>query len=251
MAEQKEKHMKGQPFFFDEHIFDENDLTNLPVEEPPEEAEFTNSQLTAAKEKAFEEGKKAGFKESEESLTKQNLTLLDKISGHISKLFDAEQQRATIHENEAVHLTIKIMQKLFPIYAEKHGSEELTHIIKTALTDQSIPQKLKIELNPSQQVGMDTFLKENKHAINKDIELLENPALSHNECHITWPDGGIICNRDMIVEKIFTSAKDALAERGITVHDKEDDVNNIVKENTEEHAGDDTDVPTEPITQDQ
>ena len=212
--------MSGEPFLFDNNVFDDDNLADMAEEEIQARLEFTKDELAAEKINSYEEGKIAGFKESEAGLTKTTLMLLQKIERDMAVLFAAEHDRSKEYEEESVHLSLCIIQKLFPIYMQGHGEAELKSAIKTALSDYNTPEKIKIELQKDILVSIEGYIKKLECSLHKEITLIPNENLNQNECNISWPNGGIICNRTNISEKILTIMKETLAERGISVHDE-------------------------------
>ncbi len=212
--------MKGQPFFFDTNNFDD-DTASIVEEDVPEEPEFTQTQLNDAKAAAYEDGKKAGFKDSQDSIEKQNLALLQKIDQQIQTLHAAEQERSALFENEAVHLSLKIMQKLFPCYARAHGDAELEAAILAAISEQKTPDKVSIRLHETMAEQIESAVKKSDASINT-LTLQSSADFNMTQAQILWDGGGLLYNHDVIAQKTFEIIKDTLAERGITVHDKED-----------------------------
>ena len=223
--------MKGQPFFFDSNIFDDDH--QLSEEEIAAQPEFTKDEMAQAQKAAFEKGKKAGFKESEDGITNKMLGILQKIEQDISVLFSAEDKRNKIYEEEALHLTAKLFTKSFPRYMEEYGHEELKTLIITALSDNMTPEKISISLNKDLHEALSVFLKTQEDILNKQISLKTDNELSDNDCRISWPGGGVICNRDATIEKIFDILNQSLAERGISLHDNNEQSNNDTNESGE------------------
>ena len=214
--------MGGEKFLFDNNMFDDDDLVSMTEEELSAIPEFTKDQLENARNKAFQAGKKAGIKESEEGLTKATLALLQKIERDMSILFAAEHDRTLEYESEAVHLSLAVIQKLFPLYTKEYGGGELEAAIKSILTNHNIPTKIEIEMHGDILSNMAKYIDDIGGDLNKKITMTANNNLNKGECNISWANGGIICNRDDIAEKTLEIMKETLAERGISVHDKED-----------------------------
>ncbi len=212
--------MNGEKFLFDKNMFDDDPLVGMEEEEIAL-PEFTKDQLEAEKSKAFAQGVKAGIKESEAGLTKATLSLLQKIERDMGILFAAEHDRANEHESEAVHLSLSIISKLFPLYSQENGNEELKNAIKTALSTHNAPSQVQIEMHSDILEKVKDNINDIGSDLNKKITMIPNSKLSKSECNISWPNGGIICNRDEIAEKTLQIIKEALADRGISVHDKE------------------------------
>ena len=211
--------MKGQPFFFDSNIFDDD--SQLSEEELAAQPEFTRGEMEQAKASSFEEGKRAGFKDSEENITNQMLGILQKIESDMGILFAAEDNRNKTYEAEALHLSATIFTKAFPQYMETHGQDELKVSITSALSDQITPTKIQIELNKTLHTALSGFLKDQENTLQKQVTLVADDTLSDNNCRISWPEGGLICNRENTAKKIFEILNRSLAERGISLHDGE------------------------------
>ncbi len=215
----EKQHMDGQPFFFDNNVFDDDPLVGMGDTEKPE---FTASDMEQARQKAFLEGKNAGFKESETGLTNNILAILKKLERDIVILFAAEDDRSKTYEEEAVHLTLLTIEKLFPLYTKKCGTEELLSAIETALTSHKTPSKINIELQDTGLEPLKEYIDKLEGDLHKQVTLIKNSALQKDECNILWPDGGIICSRNDISKKILETMKETLADRGVSVHDEEE-----------------------------
>lgn len=217
--------MKGQPFFFDENIFDEDHL-----QEEEDQPEFTREQLLNEKKKSFKEGHQAGFTESENSLTQKMLIALNAIEQNMSALFAAEGNRNKTYEVEATHLATKICQKLFPEYMTALGENELRKAIATSLSAHTTPPEICIRLNPETAQSLSEFIQEQQEALHKKIEIKPDQSLSINTCNFDWPGGGVIIDREDITQKTFDILVQSLAEHNITLHDE--------NENLKDHAAD-------------
>lgn len=227
--------MKGQPFFFDTNNFDDDGASKVE-EEPPEEPEFTQTQMNEAKALAHAEGKKEGHKESQDSIEQQSLALLQKLDLDIQKLNIEEKKRSALFENEAVHLSLKIMEKLFPALEEQFSGAELEAAIISALSNQKTPDKVTIKLHETMEEQIQSAIKKSDVDLNA-ITLSAQTNFSKAQTQILWDGGGLIYNHNIIAQKTFEIIKDTLAERGITVHD-------------EENSQSDNDAPSEKNTAD-
>lgn len=211
----------GQPFFFDQHIFDSDDPRSYE-ENKPEKPEFTSTELEAAKVQAFEEGRKAGIHENEASLTQSVVGLLQKLDRDMSVLFAAEDDRAKNFEVECLHLTTSIISKLFPVLNEKHGDAELNAAISKALAGHNEVANVRLEIHDTLLESLRGFLAEQNAG--KNIALSENSALGLDEFRMQWPNGGLIVNRLKIADEIVNLMKETLAENGVNVHDEQEQI---------------------------
>jgi len=222
--------MKGQPFFFDENIFDEDDPRQNDVEEEVQKPEFTKDELQAARDAAYQDGVKAGYAQSEEDLTQKMLTVLNQAHAQIQALFIAEQERIECYESEAAHLSFKAMQKVFPLLAKHYEEEELKQAIIGALQPYHDAPALQLKCAQDMSDALSGFVKENMPDLFKRIDFIEDSTLSSRTCHILWPEGGVILDRDEITQKIFAIIEETLAERGIQGHDEEDHAEDQIEE---------------------
>lgn len=206
----------GQPFFFDGLIFDSDD-PYASDKDAPEQPEFTASQMDEEKAKAYQEGKNAGLHEAERSLTQSILTVLQNIDRGMSTLQTAETIRAKQYQTECLHLTTSIMAKLFPVFNAQYGYAELEQALLEQLETHQSVEPLSIEVHNSLLDQMQQFLDQNNLA-NK-VTLRPDPALDVYAFRMSWPDGGLIVNRDRIVQEILDMMKETLAEYGVSVHD--------------------------------
>lgn len=224
--------MKGQPFFFDSNNFDDENL--MSDEARANEPMFSPNEMEQMKAESFEEGRKAGFTESENSITNKTLNILQKVEGDMTVLFAAEEKRNKNFEKETLHLSASIFNKAFPQYMEAYGREELKNSITTALSDHMTPEKIKIELNPTLLDALSDFFKNQESTLQKKITLKPNDTLSDYDCRIAWEGGGLICNRENTTQKIFDILHQALAEHGISLHDETEQVKNDETDVSEE-----------------
>lgn len=215
--------MSGRPFFFDGNIFDEDspDFYDKKLSEE-QELKYSDEQAQEIQKQAFEEGRRAGLKEAEGGITRQIQTLIGALQHDVKGLYNAEEQRGALYENEAVHLSLKIYRKLFPLLSQDFGVKEIEKSIITALQKHKTPERISIELRPQLLEQLETFLKEQELQLDKTIKLVANESLTAMEYRILWPEGGIISNRDSIAQKTAEIMQEALAENGINVHDEDE-----------------------------
>ncbi len=228
--------MDGQPYFFDANVF-EDDLS--PAGERQQEPEFTRDEIEAAQKKAFADGKAAGFKESEDGLTQKTLNILNKLERDYSVLLAAENDRMHNYQSDSAALCLSIMRKVFPAYTKQYGADEIKHALSEALSSHSVPEKIVVDIHTDLLEQVEAHIKDLEQSLHKHITLRANPSFGMDQCHVHWPDGGIICNRQKIAEQTITLIKDALAERGINSHDEESLDNPLSEDTTADEANSD------------
>ena len=239
--------MKAKPFLFDSNIFEDDHP--LSEEESAKKPEFSREDMEAAKLSAFAEGRKEGFQESQESMTNTMLGLLQKIESDVGVLFASEEKRKKDFEQSATHLAAQIFNKAFPVYMEAHGLEELRAAVTESLSSHMMPEEIVVEINDAVFGPFTKLIEEHTDALQKQIDFKSDPALPEYACRISWPGGGLLCDRNALAEKIFNILNHSLAEQGFTIHDgansKKDaagDGDVTESDNTEISEGEDTGI---------
>ena len=222
-------HRKGQPFFFDLNVFDEQGRMTSKNKGPP--LEFTAPDMEKARAEAFEEGRKAGFTEGQGGLIKQILNLMQNIRQNSSLLFAAEDERKALYEAEALNLTYSIVRKIYPLLYRHSGLDDVREKLKEIVAADLKGHSLIIEVPASLAEETEKFLKQEQMTPEAGYQLVASPTLRGTECTLRWADGGAIHDPKNIALKIFSILEETLAARGITVHDGEDDFLDSVPEN--------------------
>ncbi len=222
--------MKPQPFLFDSNIFDED--MPLTEEERAKLPEFSKDEMEAARVRAYEEGKNAGLQESLESINNTNLVLLQKIERDLGVLFAAEEKRQKEYEQSATHLATQIFTKAFPTYMDAHGVNELCTAVSNALAAHMVPETIQIEINGSVFSPFTELIREHADNLQKQITFKADASLPDYACRISWPGGGLLCDRSALTEKIFNILNHSLAEHGFSLHDKADNKKDATSDKT-------------------
>ncbi len=211
---------KGQPFFFDQNIFDEHGRMTAKNKGPP--LEFTAPDLEKAKSEAYEQGRKAGFAEGQAGLTKQVLALVQSIRQNSSLLFAAEDERKAIYEAEALNLTYSIIRKIFPLLSRHSGIEDVREKLREIVAAGLKSNTLIIEVPAALAEETRKFMEQERMTPETGFVLSPSPSLRGTECRLSWADGGALHDPKNIALKIFSILEETLAARGITVHDEGD-----------------------------
>lgn len=211
--------MKGQPFFFDENIFDEDDPRQDVHEDIVQKPEFTQDQLQAAKESAYQEGMRAGFAQSEGGLTQKMLEVLNLTHNQIETLFVAESERCARYEAETVALTYAVFKKSFPYVLDRCGAEEIKTALAHTLQDYKDMPKLRVHCAPDMVQPLQDFVTKNLPDMANNVSFQPDPSFVNTRCQILWADGGLILNKREITQKISAIMEQTLAEHGIHSHD--------------------------------
>jgi flagellar assembly protein FliH len=205
---------KKEKFFFNVNIFDEPDLSVTP---PPT---FSETELATTAEKSFNDGKRAGLKESEESRNAFIAKLLDKITRDTALLFAAEAARERAYEQEAVKLCLAALQKIFPLYAQKCGFEELKSTVESILRKQEGQKHIIVQIAPDAVEGIQAHLAQLKSkGLDTQITVQGDELMAVGACRLSWSDGGAVRNPEETARHIENALRDLLAGTATKGHD--------------------------------
>jgi flagellar assembly protein FliH len=194
-------------------LFDANNFDMRPEDMPPV---FSSDELGAARQEAFEQGRRAGHAEAAAQREKLVADLLGRITQNFSTLFEAESRRAGLYEAETLFLARAIFGRLFPGLNERHGLDEVTRAITTVLEGQRAQPEIVIEVHPDYTGDIRQFLSSALKAANEGIcTVTGNPDLGPGDCRMRWEDGGATRSATRICEQIAHVFEQTLADRPI------------------------------------
>lgn len=203
-----------QKFYFNVNIFDEPDLSIPPV------PVFTEAELKTTEEKSYAEGRRDGLKEAEEARAQYIAKLLEKIARDTSVLFAAEAAREKTYETESIKLCLAAVQKMLPLYTEKHGSVELRAALESILRKQEGQKQVIIQVQPDAVDGIREHLSGLKaKGLDTTLSVQADELLPPGACRLSWSDGGAVRNPEETARLIEAALRDLLAGTAAKGHD--------------------------------
>ncbi|GJL84349.1 MAG: flagellar assembly protein FliH [Micavibrio sp.] len=212
---------RSEKFFFDMNVFDENGMEQRELEENKPPPSFGIEIVESAREEGFKKGKQTGLAESKASRDQHVAKILEKIAQDTVTLFEAEDDREKIYEMESTRLTLAIFKKLFPLYSEKYGMEELKGVLTSILQKTAGQSEIVIDVHPDYASEVEKHI-ENISSTGETttkIAVRGNDSLSAGDCRLSWSDGGGVRNSLEQADKIVAALEEALAAEGGNVHD--------------------------------
>lgn len=213
----------GEKFLFDIHLFEAEGSTpeeSAPEIDPPPVV-FSEAELEAAKAQAFAEGRRQAELEAAESRARHLAAVMEALARDTSALFAQEHLRENLYEREAVDLTLRIFEKLFPAYSRSYGFDELKAFILTVLEQHNGRKKIEIFVEPDLVEGVETFM----HSLaarysGLGFTVAADAGLTEGACKIRWEDGGAVRDSQAIAGEIHNLLREALAGNGTKGHDE-------------------------------
>lgn len=162
--------------------------------EPPPPPTFTEEELAAARDEAFQQGREQGIREAAEGLDK---AILDTLTTVGERLTDVLQDQANVEadaRDDAVKVGLAVARKLFPDLNEKGGLAEVERIIAQAMTMALGDATLVIRVNDQLMDPLKARLETLKTQImfRGGIALESRDDIPVGDCRIDWANGGAI-----------------------------------------------------------
>jgi flagellar assembly protein FliH len=185
---------RDKKFLFDQHIFDAPEAEEIVENLPPPPPTFSEDELAAARDMAFEQGRIQGEKEQVESREQFVAVTLDTIARNFSKLFAAEAIRESIFEKESLRLAIAALDLLSPLVAEKLGAEEVRKSIEETLLAHRKTKEITVRVPQGMKGEIEALITRIRRDEHEDVlwRVLEDAALSEGDCTLEWSDGGAV-----------------------------------------------------------
>ena len=128
---------------------------------------FQKTNSIKKKTQSFQDGKNEGIAEATEKEKQSREAFVSRALSDISTaaqaLFTEEQNRIDLYEAQALELSINIFERLFPVFEEALGFENLKHHLRTVLEKHKKHQPLifmflKI-MSPAFKISLTTLFK--------------------------------------------------------------------------------------------
>jgi flagellar assembly protein FliH len=186
--------INDKKFLFDLNIFDAPPKEEIVEDLPPPPPSFSEDELAAAKDMAFEQGRIEGQKEQRESREQFVAQNLAKIADSLSHLFAAEKIRENIFEKESLRLAIAALDILFPSLNARIGAEEVHKTIEKTLLDHRKTKEIVIRVPAGLKAEIESLIARIRAGEHEEVLWLvqEDPGLAAGDCALEWSDGGAV-----------------------------------------------------------
>ncbi len=196
-----------QKFMFDRNSFED---PNKKEPETPPELTFTETEVEEIKKTSFASGKASGVEESSKSQEDSLIKLMEHMKNLIGDMIAEADKREEEKNNAIIHVSLKMVQKLFPNLLGEVALEEVNHMVVEALSLRQEEPRVVITVHDS----MLDSLKERIDAISEKSGfqgkiILMAGDVSQSDCRVEWADGGA----ERSFEKTFMAIENALSKQ--------------------------------------
>jgi len=213
-----------QKFFFHMNVFEitEEDVTEEVEEDlPPPPPVFSESDVEAAKKKAYAEGQLAGKKEAEESQSRALSKVMEAIGQDIKKLYAHEKLREDRFEKDVIALSLEIFNHIFPLYHQTQGFNTLCDHIAEITKMHNGKHAIHIKTSESFAAGVEAFLKDlTTNNPELKVKVSADESIADGAYHVQWSDGGAIYDIPAMAAEIRLRLEDMLEPDNVKGHDE-------------------------------
>lgn len=183
----------AKKFMFDANNFDRT---------KPEVVVYSEEQMQLMKNQTLAQGKAEGVKETKQQQEELIGQLLQKMLAHVEKLAKNEDRREVEKCIDAVKLTVQVVGKLLPGFAERYSVSEIERVIAQSIEARRDEPRIAV-IVPAAHLET---LKERVDALTAGkgyagkIILIADDALAPTDCRVEWADGGA----ERLYERLFS-----------------------------------------------
>ena len=152
------------------------------------EPRFSEIDLAGAEER----GRVAGLAQARTEAEHLAAQALGVIGRRLGELSAAQKESAATAERTAVEIAAATMRKILPVYAQRHGLDEIEAVVKECLA--RVPDEPRVVvrvpealLDPIQSRMADIAA---SAGFPGGVVLLADQTLGHADCRVEWADGG-------------------------------------------------------------
>lgn len=195
-------------FLFNNRDFSEQGMEahrQAVINAPPPPPTFTESELDAARQEGYKKGFEQAKHEHEESLELKATQLLSEILLQIQGLVTAETLRHAKAENDALKLSLAMLEQLYPVLLERLAGEQLIYDAQILLAEARGQEDITIHIHPEMMHALSE-----KFAGVEGIKIVSNTDLSLHDITLNWPHGGAQIKRDDTYKSLQQLVRDTL-----------------------------------------
>ncbi|MDV7339009.1 FliH/SctL family protein [Terasakiella sp. A23] len=198
--------------FAEEHDEADAEEAEEEFEEPPAPT-FSEEEVMAAQQTAFDEGKTAGLQEANAQFEHLIANALTQISQSIPQAFQQHSQAQEDHEAHALAVARAVTKKIIPAYAEKHGVDEIINVVSRCLEPLRAEPRIIVKVHESLRDEVHEKLVKIADEVGFDgrVVVMPHDDLVPGDCRVEWSEGGAERNSEELWQQI-----DEIIERNLT-----------------------------------
>lgn len=192
---------------------EENQPTETPAPPPPPPPPpgFTEEEMQAARDAAFEEGHQKGLEEGRKSawdeamlsVEKQQADTLEKIASLLKEMEPFCQKVSAQAFETAVEFAFAVCKKILPALNKRDGLNEIRALLEQNFRFLKEEPKISIRLNPALADPIKQHIAQIviKESYPGKIAVIRDENIALGDCRIEWKNGGLERNTQDILNQ--------------------------------------------------
>jgi flagellar assembly protein FliH len=182
----------------------------------PPPASYSEEDLAAARQSAYQEGHAAGLAEVESSQARRLADLLESLPDHLTELRRQLEAQETERRREALEAAVTVVRKLFPQLARQGGLDEIGAVVDSCLERLRDEPRLVIRCADQDLDELRGRIESSatRAGFEGKLVFLADEAIAAGNLRVEWADGG--AERDLAG---LWREIDAIVERALTPAD--------------------------------
>lgn len=174
---------------------------------------YTEDDLAAARQLAFDEGKAAGFEQAQASIANRATEALARIADQLAAADRQIGETIDAIKRDAVEAALTVVRKAMPEFSRHHALAEIEAVVAGCLDRVLGEPRVVIRAHDA----MLDALKERIEPLAErcgyggKIVLLAEPDMSPSDCRVEWADGGAERDTSRLWEDVDGAVKRFLA----------------------------------------
>jgi flagellar assembly protein FliH len=152
---------------------------------------FSEEELEAARDEAFQSGLKAGLQEALTGIEQKVSATLDVLVTSIGRIGEKQTQANELISRETMELAVAAVRKLFPRLAERGGKEEVEKFISDIMSRLLEEPHLNINVSEALRAEIQRHLDDVSQRIGftGKITISSDNTLGPADCRVKWSEG--------------------------------------------------------------
>lgn len=183
------------PFTFDQSFDDLSSPEDIEVAKKKEEEEaaptFSEEELQAAREEAYQQGQQAGLQEAMTGIEQQTSTTLEVVSMTLARIDEQQKAANELIARDTIDLAIAAVRKLLPELSERDSAAEVETFLSEIMSRILEEPKLTIRVADSVAPDIETRIQDlcSRMGFGGTIDLTADSSLGPADCRIRWSEG--------------------------------------------------------------
>ena len=180
-----------------EEVVPEEEEEGEDFEEVPPPPTFSEEELQAAKDEAFQEGRAEGFRQAETTTQQMIANALNIIAAGMPSLRDAQDQANDDTARTALQVALNALGRVLPTFVARHGAGEIETMVAELMPHLLDQPRIIVKVHHDLVEGLRDRLVAvtDANGFEGRVVVMGDAAIMPGDCRLEWADGG--AERDM------------------------------------------------------